>query len=452
MVLEYVHSNYGQIPVGTPFSIGKKSNGEDLQYSLSDVSNPHMVFCGMSGSGKTHNILNMIDFMIGQGLTFHVLGFHPDFAYSDFYKRGATRYTDSSRINHLKFQYSNSQISLNPFSFDPDKDHGGVVSAVKNMVTVLRLFHKSLGERQEMLLEMCIFEVYRTKGFIQEDDKTWSLSNQVNLPTLYDLLDLLEHIESHLSTELNDSLYHNIYKLRKKVERTKTVMNDPESSSKRASIARDEYKHEVDALKNLFSKLIDQDCLGTREGEFYSGFKKDNVAALKGIVQRMIRSSLFTGVVATPKRGYINFYDISKLHPKDQEVMTFIILTKIYNQAIVQTGEHLNPEYPTTYVVAYEGRYIQSAAKDPMGPVNMIMGGARKYGLGLMVGIQGAHQLSKDMSDNFATKFVVKSDDSSEAELRKFFALSGGDMRKLVAKKNAWVNFGDRPVLIESFK
>ena len=453
--------SFAQVSVNTPFSLGKDSQGEDVTFQLSQLPNPHVVFCGKSGSGKTFNIVNLIDNLVMQGLTFHVLGFHADFAYEDFAKRNATRCVTPETINHMKFQYSNSDISLNPFSFDPHPDHGGIVNAVKSVVNVVQLSYKKLGEKQQGYLEKTLMEIYEQKGFVQEDQSTWGKQTMISendgkrvssLPTLEDLLVELDLIYSNLTTELNESLYTNIRKLRHKVEKSKSRMNDPDVSAAAADKARDAYKIEIEHLDGLFKKLVEQDSLGLRGTAYYSEWDKNTVNSLRDIINRMILSTLYTGRAAQPLKGHINFYDISKLQPKDQETITYILLNKIYNKAVIDTGDDLNPDFPSSYVVADEGRYIGAAAKNPMSPVNLMMGGARKFGLGLMVGIQGAHQMSKDMSDNFALKFVVDSDISSDSEMRKSFGLSSNMMRKLVPKKNAWISIGSKMTLTDTWK
>ena len=60
--------------------------------------------------------------------------------------------------------------------------------------------------------------------------------------------------------------------------------------------------------------------------------------------------------------------------------------------------------------------------------------------------------MSKDMSDNFALKFVVQSDESSEAENKKAFGLNASQMRKLKPRLNAWINTGKKVALVETWK
>ena len=446
------NQSYGDILVNEPIYFGLDQKGEPLYVSLSDLSNPHMCICGKSGSGKTHIMCNIIDAMVGRGITYHIIGFHADFSYEDFVKRGATKNITPQKHNHFRFQYSNSDLSLNPFSFNSEPDNGGVVSAVKQILSVVQLFHKSLGEKQTGYLERCLFQVYADKGFLQEDITSWTNQRTSTLPDFNDLLDLLDSIYSNLSTSLNESIYTNIRSLKSKIESNKSALANPELSTARHESIRDEYKSNIKHIHILMDKLIDQDSLGIRGSAFYSDWDRNTVNSLRDVINRMIQSTLFTGEPVIPKEGTVNFYDISKLDPKDQETLSYILFNKIYNKAVYDCGSNINPEFPSSYIVADEGRYIASAAKSPMSPVNMIMGGARKFGLGLAVGIQGAHQMSKDMSDNFALKIVVKSDESSESEVRKAFGLSGSMMKKLIPKKNMWINDGINIKLVDAFK
>lgn len=441
-----------QIPIDEPIYLGLDSQGQPVYVALADLSNPHMCICGKSGSGKTHILCHIIDAMVGRGLTFHIIGFHADFSYDDFVKRGATRNISPDKHNHFKFQYSNSDLSLNPFSFSREPDNGGIVSAIKQIVNVVQLFHKSLGEKQTGYLERCLMEVYNNKGFTQEDMSTWANQKFSTLPDFNDLLDMLDSIYSNLSSELNESVYTNIRSLKRKIYNNREAMADVDSSLLRLERVREEYKENIKALHQLLDRLIEQDSLGIRGSAFYSDWDRNTVNSLRDVINRMIQSTLFTGAPAIPEEGKINFYDISKLDTKDKETLTYILFNKIYNKAVIDCGDNINPLFPSTYIVADEGRYIASSAKSPTSPVNEIMGGARKFGLGLAVGIQGAHQMSKDMSDNFALKIVVKSDESSESEVRKAFGLNGSLMKKLIAKKNMWVNDGRGLKLVEAFK
>lgn len=439
-------------PLDAPFSLGKLKDGSDLNFSLKDLANPHISFIGRSGSGKTFNICQMINQFCARGITHHIIGFHPDFDYASFEERDAISHIPSDKFLHFKFQLSNSEWSINPFIFNPAPDQGGIENAVRDIIKVFELNYKSLGDVQKGYLEQILLQVYKDKGFDPHDPTTWR--HQENAPTLYDLKEEVDFILAQLRSELNESIIHNIRALKKEVTSKRSTLTNPDLnlSIDKIKSLEEEYKHSLDALSELTRKLASQLALDARGTQYFSEWNVEPVNRLGEIVDRMIRSRLYTGNPLKTKQGCINYYDLSALRPKEQETITFILLRLIYLKSMIKNRHNLNPDCPDTYIVIDEGRYISKMAKDPVSPVNEILGGSRKFGLGLMVGLQGATQMNKDMSDNIAMKFVVKCDESANNEAKKYFNLSPSEMSKLIAKQNAWIKFADRPQLVDTFR
>ena len=198
-------------------------------------------------------------------------------------------------------------------------------------------------------------------------------------------------------------------------------------------------------------QTLHREIFGDGDSEpFYQGWKTDTLDSLADTIRSMVESSLFTrGVddpqlVKGPRKGKINVYRLSNLSYVHQKTMIHILLTRIYN-ASMRMCKQLNPETPDTYLVLDEGRYAKEAAKNPMSPLNVIMGGSRKFGLGAIIGVQGPEQISNDMAQNFATKFILACAEAGYADAKKYFNLPPARMKKITPKKDALVSINSDP-------
>lgn len=439
--------NIQQGNLSSRFCVGRSETGE-LQYvDYSKVSNPHMLFDGQSGTGKSYRIRHTMDELHGMHMTQHVIEFHPDFGYENFASDGAIANITPDSICHFDFQYATGNASINPLKMiDTNPDSGGVYSVSQDVVEAVKIWAPSMGPKQQGYLNRILHDVYAQKGIIANDTSTWHQARH-NSPDFIDIQKYIRQILRAKRTGLSTSVFTEIDKLRKQAERQSRKVRSENIDSDFKDIEDNDLVEKINQLKDKTSQMIDQLVEGKDTSQYYSDWDISTLNSLADIVDSIVASGLFTRTAIAPQARKINVYRISKLSPTHQRVMTYLLLKRLYVTSML-TCKQLNPRVPTTYITADEGRYVQDAAAHPMSPMNLIFGGSRKFGMGMLVGVQGPHQLSKDMSDNFATKFILKSDVSADADAKKYFNLNKSQMAALIPKHNAWFLTGGKPTLI----
>lgn len=449
-----------QIPGGldtfVPVPVGLTSNSAQVDLDLSKISNPHMLVAGMSGSGKSHLIRNIIARLNRRGVTTHIIELHPDMSHQDFVDAGCGEHVTESDINYLNFDYVDGDAGLNPLQFNPNPEAGGVYMAIQDVMEVAKLFNASLGSRQASYLQKLLEYTYTRKGIDHNRPETWTQSEDPrnptgHHPTLYDLMDSLVEVRRAISSGLGSDVFAEVHRLRSKCAKIKRSMESGVLSEEEHIEQQSTLENQFDVLKSTVLDVLHKEVFETHNKEpFYRGWKVDTLDSLADTIRSMIESSLFTRGVDDPsgtkgpKKGKINVYRLSNLSYQHQKTLIHVLLRRIYN-ASMRMCKKMNPETPDTYVILDEGRYAKEAAKNPMSPLNVIMGGARKFGLGAIIGVQGPEQISDDMAQNFASKFILACAEAGYADAKKYFNLAPARMKKITPRQDGLVSINSSP-------
>ncbi|MCD5327946.1 DUF5710 domain-containing protein [Chromobacterium piscinae] len=126
------------------------------------VVNPHMAFCGKSGSGKSHQLRRAVHAASRTSQTpvrFHIFDRHGDLRIPG---ESAVRFSESS------------PYGFNPLEVNPDPHFGGVRRAIQKFLAgVNRTATHKLGPLQEALMRRLLEELYASRGYNKDDYRTW---------------------------------------------------------------------------------------------------------------------------------------------------------------------------------------------------------------------------------------------------------------------------------------
>ncbi len=132
--------------------------------------NGHTLLVGMSGSGKTHQLRNMINqftdsaLMEGEDVPrFHVFDVHGDIEIE-----GASTVLFSEQ----------TQYGMNPMRINPDPHFGGVRKRVQAFANTVNRVMRSLGPKQEAVLRNLLIDTYEKHGFFMDEPSTWKVNHQ----------------------------------------------------------------------------------------------------------------------------------------------------------------------------------------------------------------------------------------------------------------------------------
>ncbi len=430
--------------------LGRKElgGGDVVNINLAELENQFWLCLGKSGSGKSHTVRHIIDQMSGYQLdprnggmppTFHVIGYHPDFGYEHFQKSGAFRNIGPESINTLDFDYKQGDASINPLQ-PLTNDPSAQFATIEDFIAYCKVVHPGIGAVQIKYIRDILDNVYKR------------CSKEGVCPDVTDLHQEIQMIKKSLKSGLGVEATRAMQKLRKEQIEKEKQFKSKETDTKGKEKLEGELNDLVAEMVDEFATYIKQNTIWVKD-EYYADFDLSTVSTLDVLVAGLIRPNFFTrDCQARPRQGLINVYDIHKLGERHQELMTHVLLTRLYKRCIATTPSHmLNPSVAHTYIVADEVRYMNACARDLMSPANLIMGGSRKFGMGMLVGGQGADQLSSDMARAFSVKIILDQNEAAYNDTKKFFRVNESILRKIISKRSAFIKSGSMAELVNLF-
>lgn len=138
---------------------------------LDQLVNPHAIFTGDTGTGKTYNLENAIKCVVETAehpVRVHLFDVHGDIR------------PPESMTSMVRFSAS-SPYGLNPLKINPDPDAGGVRKCIQTFIETLRLsptHSRALGPKQQDVLRNLLTDVFELHGFDPDDHTTWDVSDE----------------------------------------------------------------------------------------------------------------------------------------------------------------------------------------------------------------------------------------------------------------------------------
>ena len=144
--------------------------GQPVVWDTDKLANPHIAISGISGSGKTHTIRNMIAAMsqtAARPPRFHLFDVHGDMGI-----QGASDAMFSAQTPY----------GLNPLRILDDMHYGGVRNRVMNFMSIInRVSPSALGVRQESVISKMLYDLYKSHGFDPKDASTWKIDEEKSM-------------------------------------------------------------------------------------------------------------------------------------------------------------------------------------------------------------------------------------------------------------------------------
>jgi len=145
----------------------KRNQTLPVTWNSKAVVNGHILMCGVSGAGKTHNLRKLIRSMTetstGRPPRFHVFDVHGDI---DIPNASTVMFSEQTRFG------------MNPLRVNPDPHYGGVRKRVQGFISTVNRVMRQLGPKQEAVLRNILLDVYGHHGFRQDDPDTWPIDER----------------------------------------------------------------------------------------------------------------------------------------------------------------------------------------------------------------------------------------------------------------------------------
>ena len=432
-----------------------KGDGQRISIDLASLENHFYCLLGKSGAGKSHAIRKLIDQLYGMHVapkmregvvsyekpTFHILGYHQDFEYQYFEDGGANVNVTRESINHLSFDYTDGDTSIN--ILQPLNNSDSLrFRTTEDFVSFCKVVHGGMGMTQQTYIKEILDVIYAR--FTSKENRA---------PDITDLYNEIKQIQKSLKTGIAGDVTRKMARLKNERKKINKEIERGDLDTDGKAKAEAELDEIAAQLMDELAVMVKQDTIWVKD-EYYAEFDEKTVNTLDFLIASLIRPAFFSRErKVSPKNHMINLYDISILEEKHMNLMTHVLLSRLYHGCALTTRQQfMNPAYANTFIVGDELRYMADAAKDHTSPANLIFGGGRKYGMGMIVGGQGANQLSEDMARAFSIKLILAQNESAYRDTDKFFRIKENMIKQIVAKQSAVLKYGATAELVDLFR
>lgn len=427
------------------YHLGIDPNGQDKFVDMKKINNFNMAFFGASGTGKTYSVRRMVENLWLGNVTVVIPDTQGDLGFDGGYEN-LTR----EAFAQEDFDYQHGTVCINCLDITVEGKGGGYYPAVQRALRAITYFHPQIGIRQKAVLIKVLDETYKRYGIHRSEQKTWGLSP----PTIDDALHTVDNFMKEAVSGVPASIFEECYSLKKKIERAKKQVDSDYSlashsgtSAAQAKAERTEtdYEEAVEEIKERVAELVEREV----RGDNIEVAQKTDINALMGVelvLRGMADSRLFSGHKSfSARKGKVNVLDIHGLGDNDQQAIFFLLLGRLFSDAIISCKE-LNAGIPRLMCVFDEAKLYKSVCEDSMSPFPRIVTEGRKFGMGTLIGAQSTNQISKEILGNIALSFILPLPRSEWRGAKQVFGLDESMMGAIRPKSDGYIAFnGDEP-------
>jgi DNA helicase HerA-like ATPase len=129
-----------------------------VHMDTSELINGHLLLTGMSGTGKSWQLQNLIESGAKQGIEFDIFDVHDEL---DVGGAMAVLYSNATRYGY------------NPLVLNTDPHSGGVRQNISGFVALINTTSSRLGPKQEAALRNLLYDIYFMVGCRDDDPRSW---------------------------------------------------------------------------------------------------------------------------------------------------------------------------------------------------------------------------------------------------------------------------------------
>lgn len=411
--------------------IGIDKNSKPILWKPDENINPHMIVTGVSGSGKTHFLRQLIHQLCSTSTTpvrFHLIDIHEDI--------------EVPGASTLKFT-ATQPYGFNPLVVDPNPDSGGPQKAVASFLSLLgKTANYKLGDRQVACIQNLLIDLYAKRGFFQDNPKSWRLDDGYartvpkRYPTLRDAFHYANSIYNEMFIGLNSptlAALREALKAQRSVVRQKKIANQKGLKHQESKQLRDAIDRFHDEMTTFVHKL----SFGDGE-ELDKMMKYPSQDVMSGVIDRLSKLN-FMGFFSgeTPPfdpNAKVWRYCLKSLEIDESIIFVHTLAKSIFNNAKMRSEG--NDKIPRDFIIIDEARRFQ----DPEGSIlDVISAESRKFGLALISASQAHAHFTGDAIQAAATQVILRQDPSSYNKVKNLTGVPVDDLAAIKPRENALI-------------
>jgi DNA helicase HerA-like ATPase len=362
--------------------------------------NPHMLFMGKSGTGKTFNLRRIIRSLLKTSVKpvlVHIFDVHGDI--------------EVEGESEVKFSES-TQYGFNPLEVNPDPDFGGVRNQIQAFLRTISETDRAVGSKQEAAIRSLLTSLYAANGFTDKPD-SWRLDDGVQRrfpkknPTLADAYRFAQAKLKALYMGSDSACVQSYEAFAKRAGSFNAKAKNAARSG--GGLANDEREKMQEELEALGDKAIDSYrnfIKSVKTGrEMEDSIQYDSKEVMKSVVDKF--ENLNAKGIFRPEpppfdpAAQVHRYNIRALKIPERKMFVYFRLTEIFYRAL-QRG--IQDDVVEIVVIDEAHNYFTDDGENIL---NIIAKEARKFGLMMICASQSPTHFSDDFLSNVGTKVLL---------------------------------------------
>ena len=362
--------------------------------------NAHMLIAGMSGTGKSHQIVNFLNAASSQGVECDVFDVHEEL--HTVQNSAAVKFSEATMAGY------------NPLVLNTDQHSGGVRKQISWVVDMVNRTSVRLGPRQESALRNLLGEVYRMRGCYVDNPASWVKRemterqfDELTRDRSYDemrnyypiLRDVISYTERQLKIMRTGSDLRSVNAL-ERVEKSAIKLSS--LNTKYHKSASDE---EVDKLKGqmdgekekaieAYVEFIRSIDTGREMVDIHRFTNQETLVSVLERLQQLQDGGIFCSNPPDFRGASVRVYQIRSLSDDERRLLFYVRAQQILRECM-DAGQSATVR---RILLVDEGHLYYSEDSD--NPMNRIAKEGRKFGLGLVIGSQSPTHFSEDFITN----------------------------------------------------
>lgn len=372
-----------------------------------NLINGHMLYAGMSGTGKSYQLMQLINTAALQGIEVDVFDVHEELHVAK--NSAAVKFSEATRAGY------------NPLVIHLDQHSGGVRKQVASIIDMINRTSQQLGPRQESALRNLLNDVYRLRGCMADSPNTWRRDEVTErqydemidardyrglrnyYPILRDVIDYTRRQLKIMSTGGDVKAVNALEKVERSAARLHSL------TTKHGKAATDEEVQKIETqLADERQKAIEAYMAfvhSVETGREYQDITKyTNRDTLQSVLERLEGLQEAGIFCSNPPQWHgkpVRIYQVGALSDDERRLLFYTraqqILRECMDAGLTDSVRRI--------LLVDEGHLYYSEDSD--NPLNRIAKEGRKFGLGLVIGSQSPTHFSEDFITNCGTIFLM---------------------------------------------
>lgn len=369
--------------------------------------NPHMLFAGMSGSGKSTQMMNLLKACVRANVQADVFDYHDEL--DGCPGSYAAKFSEATRAG------------FNPLVINQDPHSGGARKQIIQVIDTINRTSNRLGPRQETALRNLIGDVYFLRGIYPDSPASWNKKELTEdqydqmirardyqglrgyFPILRDVISYGERKLKAMSTGGDSKALNALERVEASASKLNGLVTRYNNSTSDEEVRRleDQLTKEKQKAVEVYGNYVQSIETGREFQDIMKYTSRDTLLSVIERLHALQNSGVFCSNAPPFGNALIRVHQIGSLSDDECRLLFFnraqLILRECKDAGKSDTLRRI--------VMVDEGHLYYSEDSD--NPMNRIAKEGRKFGLGLVIGSQSPTHFSEDFLTNCGSVFLL---------------------------------------------